>query len=301
MWFAIPALIVVGFSWSLTGVVMSDAPRKNCNTAFLMLLNALVSIAASLCVWVFAQKAPLSLRGVLLPGGSCFLASFINYFGLQIMSYSMQKGPNGVIWSFIQSALIFPFLTGVIFFGNELTFRRGTGLVMVLIALACLGLGKENKEKEKGWLLPAFLSFFLSGLVLTFNGLPSYFEEGKLLHSAGRTFFSGCGAFCAGFFWCLVRFRKEFFPLGLSEVKKGTSWKYIFMLNCFGLICSYLLLYPGLDSMADAGAGCVSYPLIVGSCIVGFNLYSLFVLKEKWTFLQCLGNVLCITGEFLIV
>ena len=53
--------------------------------------------------------------------------------------------------------------------------------------------------------------------------------------------------------------------------------------------------------MAKAGAGSISYPLVVGACIVGFNLYSLFFLKEKWNVLQAAGVAFCIGGGVLLV
>lgn len=301
MFFAIPALIVVGLSWSLTGIVMSDAPRKKCDTALLLLVSGVLSGIISLSFWGFLQKEALSLKVILLTGGGYFIASAINYNMLQFMSRAMQKGPNGVIWSFIQAALIFPFVTGVIFFGNELTFLRGLGLFLLLLALAFLGLGKENKEKEKGWKLMTFLCFLMAGVTLALNSLPSYFPEARAVNSMGRTFFSCMGTLFAAIFWCGPKYSKQPKAELWEALKRPILWKYIITLKLFGLIASYLLLYPGLDAMAKAGVGCISYPLIIGSCIAGFNLYSLLILKEKWTFLQVAGTVFCIAGEFLLI
>ena len=40
----------------------------------------------------------------------------------------------------------------------------------------------------------------------------------------------------------------------------------------------------------------VCYPLMVGSCIVSFSLYSIFGLKEKATKVQIAALVLCMIG-----
>ena len=301
MLFAIPALICVGFSWALTGVVMSDAPRKKCDPALLLLVSSAVSGIISLTGWALLWNDALSLRVMLAAGACYFVASAVNYCMLQLMSYAMQRGPNGVIWSFIQAALIFPFLTGVVFFNNRLTVWRLLGLVLLLLALALLGLGKDNKVKGKGWKKPTAAAFFMAGLTLSLNSLPSYFPEARLLNSMGRTFFSCAGSLTAALFYCYPKYRVRPTAEILTELKKPILWKYVFTLKLFGLICAYLLLYPGLDRMAKAGAGCVSYPLVVGACIVGFNLYSLFVLREKWTFFQASGTVLCIAGECLLI
>ena len=301
MLFAIPALICVGLSWSLTGVVMSDAPRKKCDPALLLLVSSSVSGIISLTGWALLWNDALSLRVMLAAGACYFIASAVNYCMLQLMSCAMQRGPNGVIWSFIQSALIFPFLTGVVFYNNKLTVWRLLGLILLLLALALLGLGKDNTVKGKGWKKPTAAAFFMAGLTLSLNSLPSYYPEARLLNSMGRTFFSCAGSLAAALFYCYPKYRVRPAAEILTELKRPILWKYVFTLKLFGLICSYLLLYPGLDRMAKAGAGCVSYPLVVGSCIVGFNLYSLFVLREKWTFLQASGTVLCIAGECLLI
>ena len=301
MYFAIPSLIAVGVIWSLTGVVMSDAPRKKCDTAFLLLVSGILSALISLIFFLFLQKAELTLKVLLFTGGCYFTGSAINYCMLQFMSSAMQKGPNGVIWSFIQTALIFPFLTGVIFFGDKLTILRGTGLVVLLLALILLGLGKENKEKEKGWKKITFAAFIMAGVTLSLNSIPSYFPDARNLNSMGRTFISSCGTLFAAIFYCYPKYRNYTKEMLLTELKRPVLWKYILILNLFGLVASYLLLYPGLDAMAKAGAGCVSYPLVIGSCIASFNLYSIFILKEKWTCLQVAGTIFCIAGEVLII
>ena len=301
MLFAIPALITVGLSWALTGVVMSDAPRKKCDTGLLLLVSGVISGIISMTGWIILRNSAISWTAMLLTGACYFAGSAINFFMLQLMSRAMQKGPNGVIWSFIQSGLIFPFLVGVIFFGNALTFWRMLGLILLLLALFSLGLGKDNTEKEKGWKLTTLLCFFMTGLILTLNSLPSYYPEARLLNSMGRTFFACSGSLTAALFHLGPKYRAR--PPGdiLNELKRPILWKYVFTLKLFGLVCAYLLLYPGLDIMAKNGAGCVSYPLIVGSCIAGFNLYSLIFLRERWTFFQAAGMVLCIAGEVFLV
>ena len=301
MVFAVFALVMVGLSWSLTGIVMSDAPRKKCDPALLLMASGVVSCAISLTLCLSLQKELLPWKVILLTGGCYFLAAVINYCMLQIMAHVMQKGPNGVIWSIIQSGLVFPFLAGVIFYDSTLTWGRISGLSLILFSLACLGLGKENKEKEKGWKLLTLLCFLLAGLIQTLNSLPSYYPQARMINSMGRTCFSAAGTLFAAFCVCFFRYRHC--PLGeiLAELKRPLLWKYVLSLQAFSLICSYLLLYPGLDAMAKAGAGSISYPLVVGACIVGFNLYSLFFLKEKWNVLQAAGVAFCIGGGVLLV
>jgi len=59
-------------------------------------------------------------------------------------------------------------------------------------------------------------------------------------------------------------------------------------------------MYRGLNLVAEAGAGAVSYPVLVSSCIVSFTLYSTVVLKEKLKLVQLGGLGLALAGILLI-
>ncbi len=299
--FAVPALILVGLSWTLTGVVMSDAPRKKLDPALILLLSGLVGLCINVTILSMQVNRLPALRVWLLAGGCYFISSGLNFLMLQVMSYAMQRGPNGVIWSLIQSALVFPFLTGVLFYGSAFTIIRCAGLVLVLLALALLGAAKENQVKSQGWKKPTFLAFLMTGLILSLNTIPSYYPELQKLPSVARTLCGGTGALLVGGIWNLRKYCANTPEQWLHLIKNRHIWKYILMLQCFGLLASYLLLYPGLDAMAKAGAGCISYPLIVGSCIIGFNLYSMLKLREKCTLLQVGGVLCCVAGLALLI
>ena len=62
------------------------------------------------------------------------------------------------------------------------------------------------------------------------------------------------------------------------------------------LFAHYLLLFPGMDSLSKAGAGAISYPLMVCSCLLVFDLISLFILKEKHRPVQWAALALCFAG-----
>ena len=55
-----------------------------------------------------------------------------------------------------------------------------------------------------------------------------------------------------------------------------------------------------MDALAKAGAGSIAYPLLVSSCIIGFFLYSVLLLKEKNRPIQYAAFILCLTGIVLI-
>jgi hypothetical protein len=51
-----------------------------------------------------------------------------------------------------------------------------------------------------------------------------------------------------------------------------------------------------MNVMADAGLGGMSYPMMVGSCIVSFSLTAVIILKEKFSVIQFWATIICIIG-----
>lgn len=51
-----------------------------------------------------------------------------------------------------------------------------------------------------------------------------------------------------------------------------------------------------LDLVAEAGAGAIGYPVTLGSCIAGFALYSVFILRERITIASVSSFLLCLSG-----
>ena len=194
MLFGITALVFVGLSWTLTGIVMSEAPKKGLRPAMVLLLSGIISTPISPTILLFTGIGDCSLRGFFIASVIYFMATGINFMMLQLMSYAMQRGPNGVIWSIIQSALIFPFLIGILFFGSKFSLSRGIGVVLLLIALGFLAASKNNTTQRKNWKLPTFVAFVSAGLVITLKTIPSYYPDMQQINSVARAFVSHLGA-----------------------------------------------------------------------------------------------------------
>lgn len=233
-------------------------------------------------------------------------AGALNFMMLQVMSYAMQRGPNGIIWSIIQSALIFPFLGGVLFFGVLLTPFRAGGILTLLAALVLFGMAKDQKadtkvnEKKRGWRGAAFLCLAICAVQQNLMTAPSYFENARAVTSIARSLATASGTFLGALVYNLLKMNAERLAQLRSNLGRWTLWRYIIALQFFGLVFSYTLLYPGMNVMADAGLGGICYPMMVGSCIVTFSLASVCLLKERMTLLQAIALTVCITGLVLI-
>ena len=144
MLFGVFALIAVGLSWTLVGIVMGIAPRKGVDPGLVQLFGSVCSVAVgSILLAVLPGSVP-GTGELFVPCSLYFSGGFLNCIMLLMMSKAMQRGPNGIIWTIIQSAMIFPFLTGIVFYGVEPEPIRIAGLFLILSALVLFGLCKNN-------------------------------------------------------------------------------------------------------------------------------------------------------------
>lgn len=316
MLFGITALLVVGASWCLVGIVLGRAPRDGLDTGIIQLLGACVSIAASITIATcFLPPGACPAEVLFRTCGIYFAAGIFNYFGLQAMAEGMRRGPNGSVWGIMQSAMVFPFLAGILFFGVALTLPRTLGILALLGAIPLFSMAKNSKNQKEGeekndsaheengkWRFWAFLSLALIAIQQNLATAPSYDPEAREVSPILRAASTASGTLAAFFLQTVFQKirRGESFLVFLGKIKGSISrprlWVYVLSMQFFSLIFAYTLLYPGLDAMGKAGAGAVSYPLMVGSCIVSFTLYSALVLREKLSWTQMAALVFCLGG-----
>lgn len=289
----IGAMILVGLSWTVFGVVMGKAPKQNINVEILIFLSAFVSLIVSVTAGLLQGFPSVTPKTMIVTFSSLLACGILNYFQLYLMSKAMQRGPNGIIWSITQAAFAFPFFMGILFFGVTLTWLRGLGFLAILSALALFG-GKDSDSKG-AWKLLAFSAFVATGISQALCNLPSYIPEAAAISSIWRTAASLLGLAIPALPCTLWNWRKKY-PEWKTNIRKKKLWIYCIALQGFELVASFFLLYPGMNRLAAAGIGAVAYPLMVGSCIVGFELYSMILLHEKRSPLQWLALCLCLLG-----
>ena len=198
------------------------------------------------------------------------------------MAEGMKYGPNGAVWGIMQSALIFPFIVGVLCFAQPLTYPSFAGIILLTVALVFFALAKNGESQvtdiKQSWRFYALLSFTMIAIQQSLFTIPSYMEEGREISSIVRALSSSSGTFLGVFITFAydgIRNTEKWLE-SFTSLKKPLFYIYVFGLQFFSLIFAYTLLYPGVDIMAENGAGSVSYPLMVGSCIVSFSLYTIW-------------------------
>ena len=297
--FGIAAMVTVGTSWCLVGLVMGDAPKKGVNVALVQFFGAVVSTLASLVIVFFtgASAPECPLKWLLITLGLYFFSGFLNFFMLQLMSKAMQHGPNGIIWSIIQSAMVFPFIVGMIFFNTGVNWMKAIGVVLLLMALAGFGMAKDNSTRSGGaWKLISFCALTICAIQQNLATLPAYYPEARMVSSIFCTMATSAEAVAASVGYMLFTLNEEKKRQLKENFVNLHLWKYVGVLQTFSLLTSYLLFYPGMFVMGKYGLGMLCYPMMVGSCIVSFTLTSIFILKEKAKPVQIISLVLCISG-----
>ncbi len=288
-------LAATGLLWVVIGAVVGGAERNGLSAGAVQAAAAVLMLAVSLAVLLFlpGREVPAATRiWVML---SLAGSGFFNYFVLSLMGKAMRNGPNGVIWAAVQSALVFPFLVGVAVFGTPLTPLRAAGLTAIIASLAAFGLARDIGKHTAGtgpWKLATLGSFLLAGVNQNLSSLPSYFPDAAAVGSVWRTFSAQLGTLTAFLLFGL----RPALAQGRLPLRSPRLWRYACTLICVSLVSAYCLLYNGLDRVARSGAGAVGYPVLVGSCIVGFSLYSAIALKEKFRPLQLAGLLLGVAG-----
>jgi len=301
--FGVIAMVIVGSSWCLVGLVMGDAPKKGIDASLVQLSGAVFSTVFSLVIMVatgtYSTATPLATTLTCL---AYFVSCMLNFITLQLMSEAMQCGPNGIVWAIIQSALVFPFLGGILFFGVKFTPLRGIGITLLLTALVLFAFTKNNVPGKKGgkWKLLAFAGLAITAVQQNLTTMPSYFKAAEGVPSIVRALATSVGTLFMAVIWNLFLMNKERWTALKRGVANPILWKYTVILQFFNLLFIYTLFFPGMNVMARAGLGGMCYPMMVGSCIVSFTLSSIWLLREKVSRIQLAALAICIAGLVLI-
>lgn len=298
--FGIVALVLVGASWCLVGAIAGKAPKLGYRMDAIYLVGGAVSaiFIGVLCIFTgvgqYSSNLALFLSAVafFLGGAGCFFQGVA-------MSHAMQSGPNGIIWAIIQSAMIFPFIFSVLFYDVKLTIMRGAGIAMMLASLILFASAKDNSTKSSGaWKIWTFAALVVVGLEQIITSIPFYYEECKNVSSL---FSIGCMMLGYVAMALIVICCKRGYISELKVVlRQKKFWIYNLALLPLAALIAVIFQIPGMRAMANNGLGGMSFPVLVGSCIAAFTLYSVIVLKEKFKALDLIALVSCVTGMVLL-
>ncbi len=296
-------LVLVGISWVVSGIVVGRAPKDGVDVGILVFLESLTAFVVSLSIGLAGGMPQAGGRAVVWTLSILFIGGIVNNRQLVDMGRAMQEGPNGIIWSIIQCGFVIPAVVGVTFLGDLLNAWKLLGFIALLIALAIMGLAGDNSQGKDGnhWKWLAFRAFLWTGVSQLLANIPSYLDSADKISGVWRTMASTGGMAFATPFFALFDAKGGGFVRNLAgHVARRRVWMYVILNQSVGILASIFFEFRGMDIMAKAGMGAVSFPLMVGSCIIAFDLYSMAVLKEKRSPVQLLALLMCLAGAVAI-
>lgn len=272
MFWGISANVLEGLLFIVIGIVMSRVARNNYSSASYFFYGTAIAFCFFSLVtvsWDNAADTPYLLRLILV----MFLASTLNNIGHLLMMYNMKTGHKGASWAIGQSAMIIPFATSTFLWNEQCGLWGWLGIGSVVGGIALLATSRRGEHNEKinlRWLLLTLFNFVLYGCSQTLTSAPSQWEgfsDVAHLRPVLQMFVTAL-----------------FFLLIILCKKKGFDRRAIPLGGVYGAIlcASYILIFWLLDHMASLGFSRVVWPMAIGTCIIGFSLYSRFQIKEPF-------------------
>ena len=265
--------VLEGVLFAVIGVVMSRVALNNFSTVsyyFVGSLGALTAYCLTFVNWSAIPAAPMlwQLTALML------LAALLNNTGHLLMLANMKRGHKAASWAIGQSSMAIPFVMAGALFGEWCGFWGWMGIAAVVGGIALLATARRGVHQEKidsVWLLMALANFACYGLGQTCTSTPSHwagFTDLANLRVAEQMLFN------TAFYLIIIlfvqkRFDRRTLPLGSIYA----VFSYL----------SYLLIFWLLDRMTGLGCSRVVWPIAVGTCIVGFSLYSRLRIREPFS------------------
>ena len=232
----------------------------------------------------------------LAPAIFSFLGGVCNIVGLMAMQKAMSIGNAGVAWTFCQAGLLGPFLFSVIYYGERPAILQYLGALAIILGMAILSGKDSNETSEKSknkilYLVYIFTSFFFSCVNGSFVVVVSKIAPEFSISLRMMFVYIGTALTLA-----IILGLMKSYQIKLS---KGVLLS-IIGLTTFGLGCCGLM-FVGSNYLAGANMASIAIPILQGTAIGGFALYSTFVLKEKCSLLKWGGIILIILGIVFMV
>lgn len=285
--------LATGLVFMFIGIVFSYAGTRVNMLDVLFFQNLFLTIV----FLAFALPIVFSFS-MLLPILVMAIAGAVNVWAMLTMQKSMALGNSGVSWAIAQSAFVGPYLGSLLFLGEAPTLPRVAGVTLILGGMAMLGIfSKKSIDAQSNsgqgkyrWLMLAFLAFGLLVVAMYCVTASSYWSVkiDTALRSGSMTF--GALLFVVGVKAAHQKYR---FQLNRRAVVS------ILGLTTLGLGAQSIIFFT-VDALSQAGAAGIGYPVINGSCITLYFLYSTLVLKEKNSLGGKLAVASLVTGILLL-
>ena len=294
---ALAACIGHGFCGALISVYMSEiSARKVQPFSFYALSNLLGGVLAWCIVPFCHSEVPERLPLLTLILGACGFTYVVALF-VQIQCFTL--GRKGLTSACTTSAIIIPFLFGVIAMGERPKLFGYLGALCLIVGMVICVLTGKQKEEEDGkrgnnylkWFALTMLCIMLNGCGAILQSLSSWmgFEEvSGMFRAALLMTLSSVGNLLA----CVV---VKVNPL--KGLKSILPWAAIWAVVG---TATNLIFFVAMDAMAKVGAGSFTTCISSTASLLFFFLYTSIRFRERYRLITILGIVICLLGIMAI-
>lgn len=285
MGYGILLSICTGLSWTCVGIVLSCCASRKLAVVPYSFLQTFLTGAAALFMVDFRK---IGLHDLFVLTVFVFLAGLLNSIAQNTVHNAMKRGSHAPVWAISQSALIFPFLTGILFFHEH--GNAGQWIGTALIAAGILVPSAKEARNVTSWFFPAITAFLIYGMVQILYSIPSQLYSFK--DPAGARPLAAAWGGAVG--WLLIA--------AYSKTSLRFDRKILLIAGVMVLIqlAGLRLFFLGLDALAAVNCVNIAFPLMTGANISGFAAYSILIRREKTSLLEKIGFCLVIAGLVFI-
>lgn len=232
----------------------------------------------------------------LRPGFSWFSAGMALAQALSCVAYSLlgftvlETGGMAIYTIFLMSGgMLLPYLFGVLFLDEVLTFPRIVGAAVLLLGVICSNGAKFRLNAKL--LLPCIGVFFLNGTVSILSKCHQVSAALSPVSATAFVMYAGLGkALCSG---TALLFMK---PENTPQFRSRAGLPVTAAAALFGGL-SYLLQLMGAKALPAS----VLYPMVTGGGILFSALTGCFLFRERLTPSRFVGIALCFIGTLLFL
>ena len=297
LFLALAACIGHGLCGALVTIYLSEiSARKVQPFAFYALSNFLGGILAW-CIVAFGHaEIPERLPLLTLILGACGFTFVVALF-VQIQCFTL--GRKGLTSACTTSAIIIPFLFGIIAMGERPQLLGYVGaLCLVAGMVICVLTGKQKQEEAEQpqanymkWFVMTMLCILLNGCGSILQSLSSWMgfdNVSGMFRAALLMVLSGVGNLLA---CAVVRVNP------LKGIKAILPWAAIWAV--LGTVTN-LMFFVAMDAMTHVNAGSFTTCISSTAALLFFFLYSSIRFRERYRPVTILGVVICLLGILAI-
>ena len=262
--------LFTGLCWSAIGIVLSRCAKEKLDVVTYSLFQT--ALAAAVCFILYASPGKIIFdSGFFLLCAVILAAAVLNAAAQYLVKRAMDSGCYSPVLAMAQTAMLFPFLFGVFFFGNEINVPNMAGIALLIagILLPC----RKGFRKPGHWLIPALAALFCYGTLQTLYLLPSHLKS--LADPAALRPALACFGNVIG--WSIISVTRR------KKLQINRSIVQMAVVMCILHAASVKTFFLALDAFGAAGTGGIAIPFMLGVNLAAFGLYTFLFLKEKRT------------------